>query len=281
MPFPFDATLKDLVSSYPEEFGPIFGLTDRPVQLLNVDLSTVSAATDAVFGIGEPIEELVDINFQSSADAYLSGRTEMYRAILHHRYRVPVRSVLLLLRPEADHSKITGLHSYGSKNNGVECRSEIIRLWQTPAASWLHGSRAILPLAFLAQLDLNRNEAEQLIEIVKFIEHRLSTEADWAEGVRMMRATFILAGLRLTDDERLKIFAESTMIKAIGDLRDLVGFRLNIERELILDLGNKKFGQATEEIDTALYLIDDEQRLRRLIRAILDTSSWDELLATR
>lgn len=52
----FDATLKDIVAEHPADFAGPFGLpTNQPVAALNVDLSTVSAATDVALGYGKPL----------------------------------------------------------------------------------------------------------------------------------------------------------------------------------------------------------------------------------
>lgn len=130
MPFPFDATLKDLFRSHAADLAARFGCAGRPARLLNVDLSTLSAATDIARGLGQPTEEVLDINFQSGADPHLAARTEMYRAVLHHQFHRPVRSLIILLRPEADHAHLTGQHTYGNGANRVECRYEVVRLWE-------------------------------------------------------------------------------------------------------------------------------------------------------
>src|SRR5262249_6688409 len=116
-----------------------FGARGRPARILNVDLSTLSAASDVILGLGEPLEEIVDINFQSGPDQDLAARTEMYRAVLHHQYHVPVRSFIVLLRPVADHEHLTGSHSYGSGTNGVECSYEVERVWRQPPERYLEG----------------------------------------------------------------------------------------------------------------------------------------------
>src|SRR5581483_10694985 len=55
MSLPFDATLKDLVQSYPLDWLAALGLSaGGPVTPVNVDLSTVTAAGDVVLAIGDP-----------------------------------------------------------------------------------------------------------------------------------------------------------------------------------------------------------------------------------
>ncbi len=70
MAMTFDATLKDMGRESPQGFLETF---DRPptlpVKLLNVDLSTVTTAADLILGLGEPLDEIIHLEFQSSAAA--------------------------------------------------------------------------------------------------------------------------------------------------------------------------------------------------------------------
>ena len=53
MPLTFDATLKDLAADHPRAFLAAFDAPPtEPLALLNVDLSTVTAAADLVIGLG-------------------------------------------------------------------------------------------------------------------------------------------------------------------------------------------------------------------------------------
>src|SRR5690348_14685257 len=67
MTLTFDATLKDMGRDSPRGFLAAF---DRPptgpVKLLNVDLSTVTTTADLILGLGEPVEEIIHLDFQSS-----------------------------------------------------------------------------------------------------------------------------------------------------------------------------------------------------------------------
>src|SRR5687767_7608031 len=71
MAMTFDATLKDMGRESPQGFLSVF---DRPptlpVRLLNVDLSTVTTTADLILGLGEPLLEIVQIDFQTSAAAW-------------------------------------------------------------------------------------------------------------------------------------------------------------------------------------------------------------------
>jgi hypothetical protein len=113
MSHPFDATLKDIFAPRAADFAPVFGFPPlQPAQALNVDLSTISAATDVAFGFGAPLQEIVDLNFQSGPDPTLDSRLHLYNAAFHLRYQVPVRSVAILLRPKAEAGDLTGKLAY-------------------------------------------------------------------------------------------------------------------------------------------------------------------------
>ncbi len=82
MSMTFDATLKDMARDSPEGFLAAF---DRPptgpVKRLSVDLSTVTTAADLVLGLGEPLEEIIHLDFEARTgfafwrwDGFLIGR---------------------------------------------------------------------------------------------------------------------------------------------------------------------------------------------------------------
>src|ERR1700730_14975302 len=128
MSLPFDATVKEILAPQPEDFVPAFGLpTTRPAVRLNVDLSTLSAATDVAIGFGDPLQEIADLNFQSGPDAEVAKRCHLYSAALDVRFGVPVRTILILLRPKADADGIDGKLAYTSGASGVEFRYEVVR----------------------------------------------------------------------------------------------------------------------------------------------------------
>ena len=92
----FDATLKDLLEPEPEDFVPAFGLpSTQPVVPINIDLSTITAATDVAIGFGDPLQEIVDLNFQSGPDREVAQRCHLYNAALNFRFGVPVRTIIV------------------------------------------------------------------------------------------------------------------------------------------------------------------------------------------
>src|SRR5436309_13298082 len=104
MTMTFDATLKDMGRDSPQAFLTTF---DRPptapVKLLNVDLSTVTTAADLILGLGDPLEEIIQLDFQASAAAWKHADLMVLNALLFAHYHVPVHTVIVLLRPAAAH----------------------------------------------------------------------------------------------------------------------------------------------------------------------------------
>src|SRR5262249_44010258 len=154
----FDATLKDMGRESPQGFLTAF---DRPptlpVKLLNVDLSTVTASADLVLGLGDPLEEIVHMDFQASAAAWKHADAMAYHALLFAHYHVPVHTVIILLRPQAAHSNMSGSIRYAPRpgRGNMDFGYEIVRLWERPAEELLAAELGVVPLAMLGRLPDN------------------------------------------------------------------------------------------------------------------------------
>ncbi len=287
MSHPFDATLKAIVAQHPEDFVPVFGLPQTTVTALNVDLSTLSAATDVAFGFGQPLTEIVDLNFQSGPDSRLPARLHLSNAAFHLRYEVPVRSVAILLRAKADSANLTEKMGYVAGGKRVEFEYDLVRMWQRPVEPFLGGGLGLLPLATLCQLPEPLPDA--LRQVVREIDRRLAQESDHAQAVRLMTAALILTGMRVAKEDLATIYSgvrimhESTafdMAVEEGLAKGLVKGRIEGEIRLLLKQGRKRFGPPDAKIDAELTAIQDLDRLERMAEAVLTVASWQELLAT-
>jgi hypothetical protein len=198
MALPFDATLKDIVASRTLDFEAVLGLPLGPATVLNVDLSTLSAATDVALGYGDPVERIVDINFQASFAENLPRRVLLYNAVLHYRFNVPVHSLIVLLRPAADAVNLTGQIAYAAlePRGKVDFTFEVVRLWQRPVDSLLQGGLGTLPLAPLGQMPADVPLDEALKQVIQAVDQRLRAEATPEEAAKLLMATYVLTGLR-------------------------------------------------------------------------------------
>src|SRR5262245_25683456 len=200
MPLPYDATLKDLATGYPRDFLAVFDPpATQPLRLLNVDLSTVTTAADLVVGLGEPLAEVVHIDFQSSADAGKGADVLVYNTLLYRQYCVPVHSILVLLRPQAAHSDVNGTIAYASRpgRGRMNFGFEVVRLWERPAEDLLSGALGTAPLAVLGALPEGMDLVAGLTGVAQRLIHRLEQEASPEQTKRLLTAAFVLTGLRV------------------------------------------------------------------------------------
>lgn len=282
MSHPFDATLKDIFGHSAADLTPLLHLpTGVPARTLNIDLSTISAATDVAIGFGDPLQEIADINFQSGPDSHIDARLLLYNAAYHHHYPVSVRSILILLRPAADHSRLAGLLTYQAGGSRVEFAYEVVRLWQQPLAPFLTGGLALLPLAPLCQLAADVPVEQALREVVHQIDQRLSKEAPYARAVKLMTAAFVLTGLRAGRQAMADIFRGVKVMheSSAFDLYETKG-RVEEGHRLLFRLGWNRFGAPDAATEAALRAIDDLDRLERMADAVFTAASWQEFLAT-
>jgi len=278
----FDATLKETVREDVSGYAIRFGLPGgKPVRLMNVDLSTLSAATDAAIGVGDPLEEVADLNFQTGPDSNLPDRVLLYNAALRYHYGVGVRSIVILLRKKADHANLTGRITYGDADHQLEFRYEVIRLWNEPADSFLNGGIGLAPLAVLCRFPVGRSAADAANEIVRRIEERLLAEIPHERAIVLMKATVILASMRFEKRDLKSVLQGVGLMGEVsasdyyteqGEIRAL--------KKMLLQQGRRKFGSVDEETEESLRSIEDLERLERMGTEILTSESWHDLLAT-
>jgi hypothetical protein len=284
MSFAFDATLKDLVRAHAADYLSVFDAPPTvPVSLLNVDLSTVTTAADIVIGLGEPIQEVMHLDFQSSANATKHLDVLVYNALLHRHYRVPVHSILVLLRPQAAHSNTDGTVRYQARpqRGKMDFGYEVVRLWEIPAKALLAGSWGALPLVPLGKLPEGVPLTEGLDEVVQHMIERLRQDAPKDQFRGMVTAAYLLTGLRVPRGVAEYLFRgvsamhDSDTFLAILDEGQIKGLK-----EVIFLQGQKRFGSPDEAVRATVASLNDLDRLKFLVERLLDVSSWQELLAT-
>lgn len=280
---PFDAALKELIEKRPADWLAFFGApATAPVRTIDADVSTVSAATDKLFLIEADPAWLLHVEFQSSPRTGLIERLQWYNTLVRYRHSLPVRSIVVLLRPSADspHYSGTWQDRWPDGTSYLDFRYQTVRLWQLPEAAVLQGGVGVLPLAALADVPEDR-----LPEVVRRVAERLKQEVPGQrEAAELWTQTFVLAGLRLSQAVLRPLF---TGVFGMSILRDSSAWDIIREdiqadalRDVIVPLGEQRFGVPSEATITTLQAISDPERLKRMTQRILQVSSWDELLAT-
>jgi hypothetical protein len=284
MAMTFDATMKNLAAGFPRDFLTTFdGEPTGPVQVLNVDLSTVTTSADFVVGLGEPLTEIIHIDFQSSADEGKHADLFVYNALLHRRYRVPVHSMVLLLRPTAAHSNMNGNLSYTARQGRgrMGFDYELVRVWEIPAEKLVRGLLGTAPLAMLGQLPQGVELQTGLTGIANQLIQRLVAEASEEQRRNLLTAAYWLTGLRLPLEIGKTVFAG---VKAMRDSTTYMGV-IDEGREIqlkadIRKIGVRRYGGIDDTTSTKLQGITDLERLERIFDRLLDAPDWEDLLGT-
>jgi hypothetical protein len=284
MAMTFDVTLKDMVRDSPHGFLTAFDRPPtQPVQLLNVDLSTVTSVADVVLGLGDPLEEIIQMDFQSSAAAEKHAALMAYHALLYAHYLVPVHTVIVLLRPQAAHSNLSGSVRYAPRpgRGKMDFDYEVVPLWQLPAEVLLAADPGVAPLAVLGRLPEGLTLEEGLAAVAQRVAERLTQEVPAERAKRLLTDTFLLTGMRVRRNVATEIFRgirvmqESDTYLAILDEGEEKGCRV-----AILIYGEELLGPPAEAVRAQLNAIADLPRLRRMIRQTAKAATWKEIIET-
>ncbi|MGH7128033.1 MAG: hypothetical protein ACREIV_05660, partial [Planctomycetaceae bacterium] len=97
------------LETWPADWLRLIGVTVLgAVEIIDADLSTITAEADKVFRLSEPEPWLLHLEAQSGYDASLPDRMLLYNVLLTHRHGCPVQSAALLLHRKAKGSKVSG-----------------------------------------------------------------------------------------------------------------------------------------------------------------------------
>lgn len=288
MAMTFDATLKDMGRECPEGFLAAFDRAPTAtVSVLNVDLSTVTAAADIVYGLDEPLREIVHIDCQSSAAAWKHADLMLYNAALFARYHVPVHTVVVLLRPQAAHSNMNGLVDYTARpgRGRMTFEYEVVRLWQRPVDDLLAADIGVLPLALLGKLPKAVSLEEGLAAVAHRVVERLVNEAPPDRARKLLTEALLLTGLRVKRDTAVGIFRgtrlmqESDTYLMILEEGEEKGQAKQAKKAILL-FGEERLGPPGDTIKAELNQVSNLERLDRMIRCAARATAWREILDT-
>src|SRR5262249_55743055 len=158
---------------------------------------------------------------------------------------------------------------------------EIVRMWQRPVERILAGGVGTLPLAPLCQMPEGTTLEEALPGILRQIQERLARETTPEETARVMAATVVLTGLRVSREEAAKAF------QGVRGMRESTTYQLILDegrvaaiQKVVLKLGTELFGPPGETEKTILSGLTDPDRLDRMSSRLLSVGGWQELLST-
>jgi len=279
---PFDATTRELLESDPRAWLELLlGRELGDVRIQNADLSTITTEADSVLLVAEVEPWLVHLEFQSSYDPTLPLRLQRYNILVNYRHRLPVQSMALLLCPDADGPAMTGLLQHRLPDGLIyhEFRYNVVRTWERPADEILAGGLATLPLAPLARVNEN-----DLPTVIHAMQERLDREATKNQAETLWTATYILMGLKYSDElidrllEGVQNMKESVTYQKILREGRAEG-RTEEAKRILKRQGSRRFGKPDAHIEAAIDAIADLDRLEQLTDRVLEVTGWEELLA--
>jgi Domain of unknown function (DUF4351) len=290
---PYDTATKEILGHGPNSWMAYLQLkASGPIRVIDANLAAVTAEADKVYRVCGRGAHLVHVELQSKSDRDLPRRLWRYNAMLDLKHGLRVRSVALLLRPEADHARMTGILDL-KMPDGDEVVSffyKVVRAWEQPVQPLLAGDLWVLPMAPLA--DVPRHGVPEIIERV---DSRLASETIPATAGKIMAATLLMAWLRRSDPEitdlrrRLRTMSnlkESSFYQVLlkegreegrkeGEKRGQIAGA----QKLLFHLGRSRLGPISKKTRAAVESINDLTQLERLGERLLEVSSWAELLA--
>ena len=275
---PFDATSKAYAEAFPKDWLDWLGWPSVPVEVVDADVSTVSGAADKVFRVGGEPSWLLMMEHLSSYKAIIPQRLHWHATLISYRHQLRVRSVVILLRREADGPEMTGLYeeAFPGETPHLRFRYRVVRLWEIPAGVFLKSGLGLLPLAPLGDVS-----SAELSGVVHQVRQRVEKECTKEEAADLLTATYVLMGLRYNQALIETIKREVSTMEESITYQEIKGKgRLEDAIEILGLVGADKFGPPDEAIVRAIRSIPDVKRLHRLILRVNHAASWQEVLQT-
>lgn len=284
---PYDVATKELVWEEPSCWLERLRIDPTlPVDVIESGITTLTASADKVIRIGRPGRFLLNLEFQGGHVTDLV-RTLWFRQVaLDYRHDLPVLTVLVLLRKEANSPSLSGIYERNVPDGRPTNRYhyEVVRLWQEDPETYLNGSIALVPLAPLTAVS-----EPGLPGMIRRMGDRINREVP-SRAARLWAASYVLMGLRFPDDlvdgllEGVQNMKESTTYQKIlkeGREEGREEGRVAEARRFLVLLGSERLGAPDDVTAAALEAIPSAERLEALGRRLIkdpNIGSWADLL---
>jgi predicted transposase YdaD len=316
----FDVSAKELIWDDPAAWLDRLGIgAPGPVTVVDSDITTLTAAADKVIRVDGPQPYLVNFELQSSNQTDLVETTWFRQAALFHRHRLPVLTVLVLLRRDANAPSVTGRFEMSLPDGWLanQYNYRVVRIWQDDPEAYLTAGVNLVPLAPLTNI-----AEEALPGLVQRMADRINAEPQ-PRAAMLWTATYLLLGLRFSNDfayhllEGVHNMQESTTYQAIleegrneglvegrneglvegrneglvegrneglveGRNEGLMKGRVTEAQRLLMMLGEERFGEPDGATRDLIEATHDLERLERLTKRVIDTNvhDWIGLVST-
>lgn len=285
----YDATLNDLIDLRPDDwaagFAKLAGIPPGPSTALDTDLATTLQA-DKLFRIDGLRPAILHLELQSSSRPGIPRELLRYNTFVDQQHDLPVHTVLILLRPRAVASDMTGLYERVGADGRrlVEFRYHVERVWERSVDDWLTGGLGLAPLAMVTEEAVR--DPESALDRLQQCFRANGVAGKVAES--LLTSTFVLCGLRHQSERIEELFRRMSMIMedsttyqmilGRGRAAGVAEGRREEARRMLLRQGTKKFGPPAAEKLAVLDATADMAKLEDLADRVLDATSWDDLL---
>jgi len=297
----YDATTRDLIEIDPGAWVEYLGIPvpDRSrVEAIDADVSTVSAQADKVLRVLGKRPYIIHVELQAGRDLRMPDRMLRYNVMIGYRHQIPVRSMLVLLRPKAWSPRLTGAHEISLPGGDayLRFRYDVVKAWEHRAEDVLKGGLATLPLVAISDVG-----SMGISEALAAMAERLAREANPNRRAMLLTSAQVMMGLSYGKDKANQLWKEIEMdvlkihgIEESSTYQDILQKgvrkgrrqgraegkaegRAEEARQILLRQGRKKFGTPPRTVRDRIEAMDDLARLNDLLDRILDATTWDEM----
>ena len=283
----FDPALKALHDNYPNFYVDLLcqlaGLpTGQAVEVVQPNVPPRTLDVDRAYRLTRPGPMILHVEFESGHPPWRPDRFLVYNVLLSRQEGCPVKTVVVLLRPDADSPTLTGRHRVTLPTGEVvhEFAYAVVRLWELPTEMFLNHS-ATMPLAVLTNVpdDLVAALADRIV----------ASYLDLPESERHELASnsVILAGLRFPPAVARQLFQKAGQMRESSVYQEIlregrVEGRVTGHMEGLIDglvkFAKKRLGAPDATTLAAVQTVSDEARIDRLYDRVDVVKSWAELL---
>lgn len=274
----FDVSAKELVWDDPTAWLERLGIAPiGPVEVIDSDITALTASADKVLKIGGPDPYLVNLELHSYHDAELN-RTLWFRQVaLDYCHGLSVLTVLVLLCKEANSPSLTGNYERHTPNGRLtnSYNYDVVRLWREDVEPFLTAGVGLVPLAPLTDVS-----EPAMPSVIRRMAERINSELR-PRAAKLWAATFLLMGLRFSDELAILLLeGVQTMHESTTYRRIINDGRLEEARRILIRLATKRFGEPYRATVAAVDAINDIERLEAIGERTLDVDihDWNGLL---
>jgi predicted transposase/invertase (TIGR01784 family) len=270
----FDNLCKLLAEKHPVRFASwVLGQPIESAEVLKSELSIEPIRADSVILL-KLQSQILHLEFQVKLDSEppLPLRMLDYWVRLYRLYRLPIRQVVVLLRPPAEGTVIESAFVLGTTRHEYQ----VLCMWEQDPSIFLEDI-ALLPLAILAATQ----SPEQLLNQVA---QRVSTIESTQQRCEASAYVQLLAGLRFDKTLIRQVFREDIMRESViyqeiqqeGEERGILKGKLEGEQTVIIRLLARRVGDVSPELQSQIQSLSLYQ-LEALADALLDFSTLADL----